>query len=212
MWMTGLSAPSAICSNTELGELVDTQGGCATVQRNLNDSGQRLKLTGTSWILTKGSAKCCNWGGKIPHISIIWTGVKQLESRFANKDLGVLVHNKLHMRKQYALVTKKASGQQCRQQVEGVDPSSLLSTGETHLQCSFQLWVPQYRHGYTGASDRTRENRHTLKYKIFNLNIRKRYFTVVMVKQWSRLPWDIVEASSAEILKSQLDMVQGNLL
>lgn len=40
-------------------------------------------------------------------------GVKQLESSFARKDLAVLVHNKLHRRKQYGLVTKEAA--ECQQ-------------------------------------------------------------------------------------------------
>ncbi|KAK4816381.1 hypothetical protein QYF61_016285 [Mycteria americana] len=40
----------------------------------------------------------------------------------------------------------------------------------------------------------------------------KHFFTESVTKHWNRLPRDIVESPSLEILKSHLDMVQGNML
>ncbi|KAK4830310.1 hypothetical protein QYF61_009815 [Mycteria americana] len=34
---------------------------------------------------------------------------------------------------------------ECCQQVNGGDPSPLLSTAETHLECWVQCWAPQYK-------------------------------------------------------------------
>ncbi|KAK4831498.1 hypothetical protein QYF61_018082 [Mycteria americana] len=65
---------------------------------------------------------------------------------------------------------------------------------------SFQ-WCP----GTTG-------NGHKPKHRRFPLNIGKHFFTVRVTERWHRLPREVVESPSLEILKSRLDMVLGNRL
>lgn len=60
-------------------------------------------------------------------------------------------------------------------------------------------------------SDRTRGNRHKLKNGKFSLNTGKHFFTVRVVSHWNRLPREVVESSSFEIVKTQMDVVLDNL-
>lgn len=57
---------------------------------------------------------------------------------------------------------------------------------------------------------RTRGNEHKVKHRRFSLNSRKHIFTVRVTKQWHRLPREILECSSLEILKNHLDTVPSN--
>ncbi|KAK4824715.1 hypothetical protein QYF61_017941 [Mycteria americana] len=61
-------------------------------------------------------------------------------------------------------------------------------------------------------SGRTRGNRHKPKHRRFPLNIRKHFFTVRMTKHWHRLPREVAEPPSLDILKSHLDMKDIKLL
>jgi len=63
------------------------------------------------------------------------------------------------------------------------------------------------------STDRTRGNEKKLKHKIFHLNTKNPTFlTVSVVKHWNRLPSEIVESPSVEVLKTLLDTVLDNLL
>ncbi|KGL94328.1 hypothetical protein N301_01181, partial [Charadrius vociferus] len=46
----------------------------------------------------------------------------------------------------------------------------------------------------------------------FRLNIRKKFFTLRVVRHWNRLPRDVVEAPSLEAFKARLDGALGNLV
>jgi len=59
-------------------------------------------------------------------------------------------------------------------------------------------------------SDSTRGSGHKLRHGKVPLNIRKYFFTTRVTEPWNRLPREIVESLTLEILKSCLDMVLGN--
>jgi len=61
-------------------------------------------------------------------------------------------------------------------------------------------------------SNRTRGNGHRLKHRTFQLNTRKNFFTQRVSKHWNRLPREVMESSSLEILKTHLDNVLCSLL
>ncbi|KFP23020.1 hypothetical protein Z169_13291, partial [Egretta garzetta] len=46
----------------------------------------------------------------------------------------------------------------------------------------------------------------------FRLDIRKKFFTLRVVKHWNRLPREVVEAPSLETLKARLDGALSNLI
>ncbi|KFV75168.1 hypothetical protein N307_11107, partial [Dryobates pubescens] len=46
----------------------------------------------------------------------------------------------------------------------------------------------------------------------FKLDIRKKFFTMRVVKHWNRLPREVVEAPSLEIFKVRLNEALGSLI
>ncbi|KGL96477.1 hypothetical protein N301_03595, partial [Charadrius vociferus] len=46
----------------------------------------------------------------------------------------------------------------------------------------------------------------------FSLNIRKKFFTLRVVRHWNRLPREVVDAPSLEVFKARLDVALGNLV
>ncbi|KFQ39607.1 hypothetical protein N332_13936, partial [Mesitornis unicolor] len=46
----------------------------------------------------------------------------------------------------------------------------------------------------------------------FRLDIRKKYFTMRVMRHWQRLPREVVDAPSLEVFKARLDGALGNLV
>jgi len=61
------------------------------------------------------------------------------------------------------------------------------------------------------CSDRTRHNHFKLKECRFRLNIRKKFFTMRVVRHGNRLPREAVAALSPEVFKAKLDRALSNL-
>jgi len=61
-------------------------------------------------------------------------------------------------------------------------------------------------------SDRTGGNRHKLKHRKFRLNTRKNFFPLRVTEHWHRLPREVAESPSLEIIKTHLDKVLCSLL
>ena len=85
------------------------------------------------------------------------------------------------------------------------------------LIAAFQYLKGAYKKAGEGlftraCSDRTRGNGFKLKEGRFRLDIRKKFFTVRMVRHWHRLPREAVDAPSLEVFKARLDGALSNLI
>jgi len=85
------------------------------------------------------------------------------------------------------------------------------------LTAAFQYLKGAYRKDGEGlfirvCSDRTRENGSKLKEGRFRLDIRKKFFTMRVVKHWNRLPGEAVAAPSLAVFKARLDGALSNLI
>jgi len=85
------------------------------------------------------------------------------------------------------------------------------------LLAAFQFLKGAYRKDGEGlltrvCSDRTRGNGFKLKEGRFKLDIRKKSFTMRVVKHWNRLPREAVAAPSLAVFKARLDGALSNLV
>ena len=60
--------------------------------------------------------------------------------------------------------------------------------------------------------ERIRSEGFNLKKSRFIVNIRKKFFTVRIVRHWHRLPREAVAAQSLKVFKARLDGTLGNLI
>ena len=85
------------------------------------------------------------------------------------------------------------------------------------LRAAFQYLKGAYRKDGEGlftrvCSDRTRGNGCKLKEGRLRLDIRKKFFTMRVVRHWNRLPREAVAARSLEVFKPRLDGALSNLV
>ena len=82
---------------------------------------------------------------------------------------------------------------------------------------AFQYLKGAYRKAEEGVfiragRDRTTGNGFKLEYGRFRLDIRKKFFTVRVVRHWNRLPNEVVNVPSLEAFKARLDGAVSNLV
>jgi len=85
------------------------------------------------------------------------------------------------------------------------------------LIAAFQYLKGAYRKDGEGffireCSDRMRGNSFKLKEGRFRLDVRKKFFTLRVVRHWNRLPREAVDAPSLEAFKARLDGALSNLV
>ena len=87
------------------------------------------------------------------------------------------------------------------------------------LIASFQYLKGAYKKAGEGLFTRACSNRTRGKgFKLkegrcrFRLDVRKKFFTVRVVRHWNRLPREVVDAPSLEVFKARLDGALSNLV
>jgi len=99
-----------------------------------------------------------------------------------------------------------------------LEPFSLeKSRLQGDLRATFHYQKGSYKKAGEGLftrahSGRTRGNGFKLKEDRFRLDVRKKFFTMRVVRHWNRLPREAVDAPSLEVLKTRLEGAWSNLV
>jgi len=93
----------------------------------------------------------------------------------------------------------------------------LFSLEKRRLIAAFQYLKGAYKNDRNkvfsrACCNRTRGNHFKLREGKFRLDIRRKFFTMRVVKHWTRLPREVVDAPSLEKFKARLDRALSNLV
>ncbi|GAB0206646.1 mitochondrial enolase superfamily member 1 [Grus japonensis] len=141
-------ALSKFADDTKLGGVANTPEGCSAIQRDLDGLESWVEMNQMKF--NKGKRRVLHLGKNNPKHQYR-LGVDPLGSSTAEKDLGVLVDNKLSISQQCALMAKAANGTWGPLRAEWPAGRGRFSLPlysalvRPHLEFCVQFWAPQFK-------------------------------------------------------------------